>query len=213
MNILYFDNHIVVVNKNAGIVTEGEGIQSLEALTAVWIRETYQKPGKVFVKAVHRLDKPASGIVVLAKTTKALTRLQEAFRQREVEKKYVACVEGHVLKPEATLEDFLVHDQYKARVSHALDPDAKFASLFYQSRSSSLLELTLHTGRYHQIRIQLASRGHPIVNDTRYGASYQGVDEEIGLHHYSLAFDHPVSKEELHFNVPIPLQWKQRGWK
>ena len=167
MDILYADNHIVVVNKRAGLATESNEQESLEKEGKIWIKERYNKPGSVFLHAAHRLDKPVSGIVILAKTTKALIRLQEAFRTKQTKKTYLALVEGTLSEPSGDLEDFLVHGDFCAHISTNLNPKAKRASLSYRTLGNSLLEIMLHTGRYHQIRAQFSHRGHPILNDTR----------------------------------------------
>lgn len=212
MEILYFDNHIIVVNKPAGISTESTDGKSLESEVKLWGKETYGKSGDMFLRAAHRLDKAVSGIVVLAKTTKALQRLHEAFRQRNMQKTYVALIEGNVKDPSGLLEDYLVHEEFRAAVVSKDHPNAKQASLSYRLRKKTslgaLLEIDLHTGRYHQIRAQFSSRGHPIVNDLKYGARQVGDADAIALHHEKLEVPHPISKEVLVFKVDPPKYWE-----
>jgi len=207
MEILYADNHLVVVNKPSGIPTESKEEPDLEALVAAWIKEKYEKKGAVFVKAVHRLDKPASGIVLLAKTSKALTRLHESFQKREVEKTYLAVVEGAV-EEEGIFEDCLLREEYISRVTNPGNALGKEASLSYKLqrkiKGNSLVEVDLHTGRYHQIRVQFSSRGHPVLNDVKYGAKRLSGEKRIALHHTKLQFPHPVSKEILTFTHTPP---------
>jgi 23S rRNA pseudouridine1911/1915/1917 synthase len=206
MDVLYFDNHMIVVNKPAGIPVESSEGDSLESRVKLWVKETYDKKGDVFLHAAHRIDKPVSGIVLLAKTSKALARLQESFRSRLTRKTYLALVEGVLEKEEDLLEDYLVHNSFCAASSSKDDPRAKYAALSYKlkkkGKTTSLLEVDLHTGRYHQIRFQFGSRGHPILQDKKYGAS--SAQECIGLHHATIAIPHPISKKEMVFTAPFP---------
>ncbi|MBM3198160.1 MAG: RluA family pseudouridine synthase [Chlamydiae bacterium] len=208
MDILYFDNHLLVVNKPAGLATEAETGMSLEVLVREFVKKTYQKQGEAFVRAVHRLDKPASGLVLLAKTSKALTRLQEAFRKRLIQKTYLARIEGIMPSQEGFFEDYMVHGLHRAHIASAKDPQARYAALSFTCRSPSLLEIILHTGRYHQIRAQLASRGYPIINDHKYGAKKHEEIPGIALHHWQMSFVHPVTKEPMHFCVEPPQGWR-----
>lgn len=197
MIVVYEDNHLLVVNKPAGLLTQPSGTDqdSLEAQAKAWIKEQYQKPGNVFLGVVHRLDKPVSGIVLFARTSKALSRLNETMRNKQSKKTYLAVVEGVPNALEGTLEHYLCHDDHEARVSGAEDPDAKRACLHYRvlekREGSALVEIELETGRYHQIRAQFSAIGHPIVGDWKYGSSQRG--ETIALHHWRLTVTHPIT--------------------
>ncbi len=203
MEILYSDNHIIVVNKPPGLATEATEGESVESHIKEWVKEHYKKSGAVFVRAVHRLDKPVSGVLLLAKTSKALERLHASFRGKQVEKRYVALVEGVVEQEEGSMEDYLVHDFFRASVVGSEHPKAKRALLSYRVRrknyENSLVEIDLYTGRYHQIRVQFSSRGHPIMNDGKYGARFIKDGGNIALHQERLVFPHPISKKELVF--------------
>lgn len=203
IEIIFEDNHLLVVNKPAGLLTQPSGTEqdSLEAQAKAYIKEKYQKPGNVFLEAVHRLDKPVSGIVVFAKTSKALSRLNESLRSKQAKKIYHAWVEGIPKQKEATLEHYLVHDDFIATIVSKEHPEAKLARLSYKllesKENSSLLEITLETGRYHQIRAQLAAIGHPIVGDAKYGSKTNRP--EIALTHVQLEIVHPVTGQLLIF--------------
>lgn len=187
----------------------GTDQDSLEKLCKAWIKAKYQKPGNVFLEAVHRLDKPASGIVVFARTSKALSRLNEAMRAKQTKKVYYALVEGILTPAEATLEHYLVHDDFQARLADPGDPDAKLCRLHYRliktKDSKSLLEVTLETGRYHQIRLQLAAIGHPIIGDYKYGSQQPFSPDGIALHHAFLEIPHPITKNTL--KIEAPYNW------
>lgn len=212
-DVIYEDNHLLVVNKPAGLLTQPTELESysLENLAKAWLKEKYQKPYNVFLGIVHRLDKPASGIVLLAKTSKALSRLNEMIRSKNVIKTYCALVEGKPPKESGTLEHFLRHDDHKALVCHRDDPRAKFARLFYDDIRSNdkttLLQIILETGRYHQIRTQCAAIGCPIVGDTKYGSQINLPHGVIALHHYRLQITHPVTKQPLFFEAPLPAHF------
>jgi 23S rRNA pseudouridine1911/1915/1917 synthase len=204
LQVLYEDNHLLVVDKPAGLLTQPSGNigeLSLEELAKSWLKEKYKKAGNVFLHAVHRLDKPASGIVVFAKTSKALSRLQETLRNKKVKKRYLACVEGYVEHPEQMLEHYLVHDDFQAAVVDDMHPQGKQARLSYrvlsQSSDEAVLEIDLETGRYHQIRAQLAAIGHPIKGDRKYGSRLAYAEGAIALHHYQMEIVHPVTGEIL----------------
>ncbi len=211
IEVLYSDNHIIVVNKLAGIPTQAEEGESVESQVKLWAKEHYEKKGAVFVHAAHRLDKPVGGIVVLAKTSKALSRLQESFRSKEVQKTYIAWVEGVLKEESALLEDYLLHEEFRSSVCFLTNPKGKRASLSYRVKAktakASLVEIDLHTGRYHQIRLQFSHRGHPIVNDLKYGGSQVTGVDSIALQHAKVIFPHPISKEKLVFEVPFPSKW------
>lgn len=210
MEVLYADNHIIVVNKPAGIATESSDQVSLELEVKEWVRQKYNKAGAVFAKAAHRLDKSVSGIVVFAKTSKALQRLHESFRSRKVKKTYFALVEGKIAKQEDLLEDDLLRKEFCSCVDRG-NPLAKKAILSYKVlkyiRDNTFIEVHLHTGRYHQIRVQFSSRGHPIVNDKKYGAKQVTVSHQIALHHGKLEMIHPTLLKEMTFTQELPRNW------
>lgn len=216
LDVLYEDNHIIAVNKPAGLLSQptDQENDSLETRVKAWIKEKYQKPGNVFVGVVHRLDRPVSGIVIFAKTSKALSRLNELIRSKEMQKIYCALVEGIPSKKKDTLEHFLKHDDHCSFVSNENDKEAKPARLHYQIikefNKAALLQIILETGRYHQIRCQCAAVGHPIAGDSRYGAKKdlnlapnlpQGA---IALHHQQLNLTHPVTKALITIEAPLP---------
>lgn len=207
-SVIYEDNHIIVVNKPAGLLTQpAEAVQdSLELRVKAMLKEKYQKPGNVFLGVVHRLDKPASGIVILAKTSKALSRLNEAIKSKLFKKTYHALVEGIPYSLEGTLEHYLFHDDYQAIICSHKRANAKKAILHYKvltkSFEKSLVEIDLETGRYHQIRAQFSEIGHPIIGDTKYGSRHYFQGGAIALHHFRLQIQHPVTKEEMTFEAP-----------
>lgn len=211
MQPLFEDNHLLVLNKPAGLLTQPSGTHqdSLETLAKAWLKQKYAKPGNVFLEAVHRLDKPASGVVVFAKTSKALSRLNQSIRDKDAEKTYYALVEGCPKELEGTLEHFLVHDHFQASIVARAHPNAKAARLHYRvvekRKGETLLSINLETGRYHQIRAQLSAIGCPIVGDRKYGSKRALVEKDvICLHHIRLSIAHPVSKELLTFEAPLP---------
>lgn len=205
IHVIFEDNHLLVLNKPAGLVTQPNGIDrdSLESLAKAYIKEKYNKPGNVFLHAIHRLDKPVSGIVVFAKTSKALSRLNESIRNKQAKKIYHAWVEGIPKLKEATLENYLIHDDYMATIGAKSTPGAKLARLSYRvietKQNESLLEIILETGRYHQIRAQLSAAGHPILGDAKYGSKKRQT--EIALSHVRLEIEHPVTHEIMLFQL------------
>ncbi len=205
LDILYEDNHILAVHKPAGLLTQPSGTDqdNLEIQCKAYLREKYHKPGNIFLEAIHRLDKPVSGIVVFARTSKALSRLQSSMRNKNCRKMYHALVEKTPYPLEGALEHALIHDDYKAVVVDPSHPQAKLARLTYRTKKKEgtyvLLEIELDTGRYHQIRVQLAAIGCPIVGDIKYGSKIALEGNKIALHHVSMQIEHPVSKEILTF--------------
>lgn len=202
LNILYEDNHLLVVDKPAGLLTQPSGTEedSIEEQAKAFLAKKYEKKGAVYLHAVHRLDKPVSGIVLFAKSSKALSRLQEAIRDRKIRKVYVAEVAGSVPEDRGTLSHYLLHGDHQAEVCEEKTPGAKLAILFYQvlkrKEKTTLLEIDLETGRYHQIRAQMSAWGHPIVGDQK----YQGPSSSrVHLHHAKMEFYHPTTKELLSF--------------
>lgn len=212
MTVVYEDNHLIIVNKNSSEIVQGDktGDIPLSDLVKQYLKEKYHKPGNVFLGVVHRLDRPVSGLVVFAKTGKALTRLNEMFRNSEVRKTYWAIVKNCPPAEEGELTHYLVRNE-KQNKSYAYDHEvqnSKRAVLHYRllSRSDNyyLLEVDLKTGRHHQIRCQLAAIGCPIKGDLKYGFPRSNPDGSISLLARSVRFVHPVSKEEIQATAPVP---------
>lgn len=214
MQVLYEDNHIIVVYKESGEIVQGDktGDKPLSETIKAWIKEKYAKPGNVFLGVVHRLDRPVSGLVVFAKTSKALSRLNDMFRKGEVRKTYWAMVQTLPAEPEGTLTNWLVRNE-KQNKSYAYDhevPNGKKAILKYktvgQTEHYTLLEVNLLTGRHHQIRCQLSAIGCPIKGDLKYGARRSNPDGSISLLSRTVEFIHPVSKENISVVSPLPAE-------
>ncbi|MBW4770158.1 RluA family pseudouridine synthase [Prevotella jejuni] len=212
MEVLYEDNHIIIVYKEAGEIVQGDktGDEPLSEIVKRWIKDKYQKPGNVFLGIVHRLDRPVSGLVVFAKTSKALTRLNNMFRNGEVHKTYWAIVTRPPFEKEATLTDWLVRNerQNKSYAYNHQVPTSKKSILHYkvinQSERYTLLEINLMTGRHHQIRCQLSNMDCPIKGDLKYGAQRSNSDGSISLLSHRIEFIHPVSKENICIESPLP---------
>lgn len=212
LQILHEDNHIIVVNKRVGDIVQGDktGDKPLSEVVKEYIKEKYNKPGEVFLGVVHRLDRPTTGIVVFARTSKALTRLNEMFSQRATQKTYWAVVKNKPPKAEDTLVHFLKRNpQNNTSKAHLKEvSDSKKASLDYTIIKTLdnyfVLEINLHTGRHHQIRAQLSAIGCPIKGDLKYGFDRSNPDGGIHLHARQLVFTHPVSKENLVITAPTP---------
>lgn len=212
MTVLYEDNHIIVVNKNSGEIVQGDktGDVPLSDIVKSWIKDKYNKPGNVFLGVVHRLDRPVQGVVVFAKTSKALARLNDMFRTADVHKTYWAITKNRPEEPEGTLTHWLVRNE-KQNKSYAYDtekPNAKKAVLHYkllaESDNYNLMEINLMTGRHHQIRCQMAHIGCPIKGDLKYGAKRSNIDGSISLLARKIEFVHPVSKERITVVAPLP---------
>ncbi|WP_148363900.1 RluA family pseudouridine synthase [Bacteroides sp.] len=212
MTVVYEDNHIIVVNKTASEIVQADktGDTPLSETVKQYLKEKYQKLGNVFLGVTHRLDRPVSGLVIFAKTSKALTRLNEMFRTSEVKKTYWAVVKNEPEEPEGELIHFLVRNE-KQNKSYAYDkevPNSKKAILHYRligrSENYYLLEVDLKTGRHHQIRCQLAKMGCPIKGDLKYGSPRSNPDGSICLHARRVRFIHPVSKELIELEAPLP---------
>lgn len=211
-SILYSDNHIIIVNKAAGEIVQGDktGDATLGDAVKAYIKEKYNKPGEVFLGVVHRLDRPVSGVVAFARTSKALSRLNEMFRTGKVHKTYHAIVCASPREPEAVLTHWLTRNerQNKAYAHTREVPGSKKAVLDYkligQSERYSLLEVNLHTGRHHQIRCQLAAMHCVIKGDLKYGAPRSNPDGSICLHARHIEFEHPVSHVQISVDAPYP---------
>ena len=212
LQILHEDNHIIVINKRVGDIVQGDktGDKPLSEVVKEYIKEKYNKPGEVFLGVVHRLDRPTTGIVVFARTSKALTRLNELFKNRETQKTYWAIVKNKPQKPEDKLVHFLKRNEKnntsKAHINEV--QESKIASLDYRIIKELThyfaLEINLHTGRHHQIRAQLSAIGSPIKGDLKYGFDRSNPDGGIHLHARQLVFVHPVSKENIIIIAPAP---------
>ena len=217
MEVVFEDNHLIAVNKRAGELVQGDdtGDEPLSDRLAIYLKKKYKKPGNVFVGVIHRLDRPVSGVVLFAKTSKALTRMNKLFSKREVKKVYYAVVQKRPSKEQATLEHFLVKNSDTNTVkAYSKDTkDAVKAKLSYKLKSvigtNALLEVLPYTGRPHQIRVQLAWMGCSIVGDLKYGAKKANPDKSICLHAGALEFVHPVKQESVIIRAPlhIPELW------
>lgn len=218
MEVVYEDNHIIVVNKSSSEIVQGDktGDESLSDTIKQYLKEKYAKPGNVFLGVVHRLDRPVSGLVVFAKTSKALARLNEMFRNGEVKKIYWAIVKQRPEVEEGELVHYLVRNE-KQNKSYAYDREvknSKKAVLHYRligcSQNYSLLEVELKTGRHHQIRCQLAKIDCPIKGDLKYGFPRSNPDGSISLVARRISFIHPVSKKPIELTAPLPSDnlWK-----
>ena len=220
MEVLYEDNHIIAVNKTCNEIGQGDktGDTPLSEIVKAYIKDKYNKPGEVFLGVTHRLDRPTSGVVLFARTSKALTRLNEMFKSHEqIKKTYWAIVQGCPKVPEARLENYLTRNETlnKSFIAKPGAKDAKLAVLTYKTlvkgEHYTLLEINLETGRHHQIRCQLAAIGCPVKGDLKYGAKRSNPDGGISLHARQIAFIHPVSKIQLCITAPVPNDslWQQ----
>lgn len=220
MTVLYEDNHIIAVNKTCNEIVQGDktGDTPLADTVKVYIKEKYHKPGEVFLGVTHRLDRPTSGVVLFARTSKALSRLNEMFKShKQIRKTYWAIVQGAPKQSEARLENWLVRNeaQNKSYIAKPGAKEAKLAVLSYKTLVKgdhyTLLEVNLETGRHHQIRCQLAAIGCPIKGDLKYGAKRSNPDGGISLHARKIEFIHPVSKQDICITAPVPDDslWQQ----
>ncbi|MBO4645152.1 MAG: RluA family pseudouridine synthase [Bacteroidales bacterium] len=208
--ILYEDNHLIIINKLAGEIVQGDKTGDIPLVDSVksYLKEKYNKPGNVFCGLVHRIDRPVSGAVIFAKTSKALSRMNDIVKERKIVKTYLALVEGFPEKEEQLLVHFLYRNEKnnKTYVSPTEKPGYVRAELGYhvirKLTHYTLLEVDLHTGRHHQIRAQLSANGTAIKGDLKYGARRSNPDGSISLHSYRLAFDHPVSHQHLCISAP-----------
>ena len=218
LKVIYEDNHIIVVEKNPNIPSQGDKTNDIDMLTIVkqYIKEKYNKPGEVYLGLIHRLDRPVGGVMVFAKTSKAASRLSEQVRNKIFKKKYLTIVDGKMEKEKASLEDYLLKNEKNnlSKVVNEKTKNAKQAKLDYEvltyndEINLSVLKINLHTGRHHQIRVQLSSRGHSIYGDQKYGI--RGRGKQIALWAYSLTIIHPINKEEMTF---ISIPEKIGSWK
>ncbi|SHJ14940.1 RluA family pseudouridine synthase [Flavobacterium terrae] len=218
LQVLHEDNHIIIINKRVGDIVQGDktGDKPLSDIVKEYIKAKYNKPGDVFLGVVHRLDRPTTGVVVFARTSKALERLNKMFSERETQKTYWAVVKNKPPKQEDNLVHFLKrNEKNNTSKAHLKEiPDSKKASLDYkiiaELKNYFALEINLHTGRHHQIRSQLSAIGSPIKGDLKYGFDRSNPDGGIHLHARKLKFIHPVSKENIEIVAPVPedVIWK-----
>ena len=218
LKVLYEDNHIIVVVKPVNIPSQGDKTGDVDMLTIIkeYIKEKYNKPGNVYLGLVHRLDRPVGGVMVFAKTSKAAARLSEQVRNKELKKQYLVIVNGKLPEKKGKLEDYLLKNE-KNNMSKVVNKDTKNAKLavleyevlkYDKDLNLSVLKVDLHTGRHHQIRVQLSSRQHSIYGDQKYGG--RGHGKQICLWAYKLTIQHPISKEEMVF-MAVPE--KEKSWK
>jgi RluA family pseudouridine synthase len=215
LDIRYIDNHLLVLNKPAGVLVQGDRTGDLDLHTAAKeeIGRRFSKPGGVYLGLVHRLDRPTSGLLVFARTSKAASRLSQAFRNRTIEKRYLAIVEG-ITADHDHLVDWLVRKRKRVKVCSENEPDAQFAELSFRTIETagehSLVEITLMTGRKHQIRVQFAARGHPVVGDFRYGSRQTFDGRNLALHASVLKLKHPVRRVDMTWACEPPESWRGR---
>lgn len=218
LNVLYEDNHLIAVEKKPGDLSQGDktGIAPLSDKVKAYLKEKYDKPGEVFIGTIHRLDRPVGGVILYARTSKALERMNKAFRDKKTEKRYWALVEGKPSETEGKLVHFLKKNE-KQNKSYPVNPETKSAkeailnyTILQPGDNYTLLEIALETGRHHQIRCQLAAIGNPIKGDVKYGAKRPEAGGYIFLHGVSLSFIHPVTKEAIALkHIPsTPKLWE-----
>lgn len=218
VNVIYEDNHLIAVNKRAGDLTQKDKTGDLSLIEYVksYIKKKYNKPGDVFLGSIHRLDRPTTGIVIFAKTSKALTRMNALFKNKKVQKTYLALVDRRPSEPKGKLENFLLKNPTKNKsfVTNSSKAKAKLAILEYELikevNGKFLLKVSLETGRHHQIRVQLANIGCRIIGDLKYGHKLANQDKSICLHCSELSFVHPVKKEPLRLIASLPQaeEWR-----
>ncbi|MBO4943801.1 MAG: RluA family pseudouridine synthase [Muribaculaceae bacterium] len=217
MEVVYEDNHIIIVNKAPGEIVQGDktGDTPLVEIVRAYIKDKYNKPGNVFCGVVHRLDRPVAGLVIFAKTSKALTRLNEMLRLGKIKKTYWALTRNMPAEPAARLTHYIVSTEKNNKSYASLSPrdDARKATLSYEvighTDSFNLLKINLETGRKHQIRVQLAAIGCPIRGDLKYGDKRSNPDASISLQAHEIEFEHPVSHQIIHVEAPWPSSWPQ----
>ncbi len=217
--VLYEDNHLIAVSKANNVLVQSDktGDVPLEKLVKMYIKKKYNKPGNVFLGVIHRIDRPVSGLVLFARTSKALTRMNELFKKQKITKIYWAIVKNAPPQTHAQLHHFISRNKKinKSWISKTQGPNTKEALLTYTYKAASkryhLLEVNLHTGRHHQIRAQLSYIGSPIKGDLKYGAKRSNPNGGISLHAHSVTFTHPVTKQHTHIVAPCPqdILWQE----
>lgn len=219
MKILYFDNHLVIAFKPFGIPTQKSMAHkdNLEDQVKEWLKKKYDKPGNVFLHAVHRLDLTTCGIVVLAKTEKALKRLNESIKKGDFKKTYFAVVEGSLKEDSGELVHYLKHENFKADISDVQKDGYKNCKLEFEvlnrTKGMTLLKIRLLTGRYHQIRGQFSYIGNPVVGDIKYGSKTSYGNNKIALIHKEVELFHPIKKEKMIFSCETPGEWPWNAFK
>ena len=214
LKVIYEDNHIIVVEKPPNIPSQGDKTEDTDMLTIIkeYLKEKYNKPGNVYLGLVHRLDRPVGGVMIFAKTSKAASRLSNQVREKVFKKEYLAIVDGKPDKNKGTLENYLLKNEKTntSKIVKENTPGSKYAKLEYEvlkyneEIDLSLLKILLHTGRHHQIRVQLAGMGHSICGDQKYGT--RGRGKQISLWAYKLTIEHPITKESMTFtDIPEPI--------
>jgi 23S rRNA pseudouridine1911/1915/1917 synthase len=212
MRIIFEDNHLLVINKDAGVLVQGDktGDTPLSDLAKAYVKEKYQKPGEVFMGVIHRIDRPVSGLVLMARTSKALERMNEQFKNRAIEKKYLAVIRNRPAANAGNLVHWLIKNPetnvtkaYEKEVPNSMRSELNY-KLIGELDGFYLLEVNPITGRPHQIRVQLASMNCPIVGDNKYGYPRGNKDKSICLHAYQVKFMHPVKKEEMQLFAALP---------
>ncbi len=218
LKVLFLDNHLIVVYKDFGVLAQADqpGGDSLIEQVKTYLKEKFNKPGNVFLGLVHRLDRPVAGVMVFARTSKAASRLSQQFREGTPEKRYRAVIQGTPDETSATLVHFLRKEKsLKATVFPRSAPESKRAELSYSVesivQSNAILDIELKTGRFHQIRSQLAFIGHPILGDKKYGAQHYLSEQRIALYASSITFEHPITKKKMTVESPVPAGWPLFG--
>ena len=210
LDILYEDNHLIAINKKSGDIVQGDktGDEPLSEKLKKFIKHKYNKPGNVYLGTIHRIDRPTSGVLLFAKTSKALSRMNEKFRNNEVDKTYWAVVKNKLPKKNDVIENYLSKNQAKNKSFISNSKNGKYSKLEYKQIKKLdkyfIYEINPFTGRHHQIRVQLASMGSPIKGDLKYGAKRSNKDGSINLHAREITFNHPTKKERIKIIAPLP---------
>jgi len=205
LKIQYVDNHLLIVVKDANLLTQPNGIDPTDLQTKAknWIKQKYDKRGEVFLHPIHRLDKEVEGLVIFARTSKALSRLNLQMREKKIKRKYLAQIEGKVSKKSDHLKDYIKHSSHRAIIVNKDQTGAKLAHLSYkvieETKNTSRVEIELLTGRYHQIRAQMANMSHPIIGDKKYGSKKES--KKIHLKCFYVEFLHPIKKDKMNFKI------------
>ena len=211
LHVLYEDNHLIAINKKSGDICQGDktGDIPLSEIVKEFLKNKYNKPGNVFLGTIHRIDRPTSGVIIYAKTSKALSRMNDKFRNNEISKTYWAIVKNKLPKEKDIIENYLLKNNKKNKSFVTKTNEGKHSKLHYTIIKSLenyyLYEIKPETGRHHQIRVQLSNIGSPIKGDLKYGAKRSNKDASICLHARKIIFEHPVSKDKITITAPTPL--------